>query len=241
MEPTAGRLVFRIGDAFPVDDPVAIFLMAVSTAPNDLVTVSRWLAGGDDEQPAQFDVSDVERLYLFRLTLSQLYEVRESVKHARKDGAVEDFLADLPQSARQDLARLSDVNTRDAPWAFEAMKHVRNQTNHYGGRWNWDDLEWAMRQAADTDGEIEIRSDHLAGMRLKFADSVANQQLARKWPEHVAEPDAEVDDETTRVRLSALFAAMSEAVAAAQNFAIAAVEAYLEGLSPGMVRVEDPE
>ena len=96
-----------------------------------------------------------------------------------------------------------------------------------------------MKQTADVDGEIEMRNMKLAGMRLKFADTVVNQHLSRKWPEYVEDPDAELDDAAIESRLSTLFVAMGEVVVAAQNFVVSAVEAYLDALPEGMVRIEN--
>jgi hypothetical protein len=62
MEPRSGRLIFTIGEAFPLDSPVAVFLVATSTALNDLVTASKWLVGGDNEEPNRVAISDVERV-----------------------------------------------------------------------------------------------------------------------------------------------------------------------------------
>lgn len=231
--------MFKIGEAFPIDNPVAVFIVAMSAAWNDLLTVSKWLTGGDDNAPNQFDVSDVERLYLLRLTLAQVHEVRASVKHARNDDAVVEFLEALPAQAKNDLARVMTINTREAPWVRATVEYVRNQTNHYAGLHGWDDLMWAIKRAADVDGEIEMRNPKLVGMRLKFADSVVNQHLSRKWPECAKDPDAELDEATIEARLSTLFIAMSEVVAAAQNFVVAALQAYLDALPEGVVRVED--
>ena len=118
------------------------------------------------------------------------------------------------------------------------MTYVRNQTSHYGGKWNWDDLAWAMKQVADDDGEIEMVNEKLAGMRLKFADHIANQHLTRKFPEYVGDPDAELDPETIEARLSTLLQAIAEVTAAAQNFATAALDAYFSTLPDGVVRAE---
>lgn len=96
VEPTSGRLVFRIGQAFPADDPVSVFLVAMSTAWNDLMTVSKWLTGGDYDAPNQSEVSDVEQHYLLRLTIAQLHELRETIGHARKKEEVAGFLDALP-------------------------------------------------------------------------------------------------------------------------------------------------
>jgi hypothetical protein len=231
--------VFRIGDAFPVDSAVAVFIVAMAAAWNDLLTISKWLTGGDYDAPNQFDVSDVERLYLLRLTFAQVHEVRASVKHARKDDAVVAFLDGLPEQAKSDLDRVMTINTPDAQWVRATVEYVRNQTNHYGGLHGWDELAWAMKQAADVDGEIEIRNPKLVGMRLKFADDVVNQHLSRMWPDYVNNPDAELDEATIKSRLSTLFIAMREVVAAAQNFVVAAMGAYLDTLPEGVVRIED--
>jgi hypothetical protein len=210
----------------------------MSTALNDLLTTTKWIVGDEPDHPFQNVVSDVEQLYLLRLSFAQLYEVRESVKHGRKNEQVTLFLEALPESARRELDRLLTVNTIHDNWILGAITHVRNQTSHYGGKWNWDDLEWAMKQVADDDGEIEMVNERLVGMRLKFADHIANQHLTRKFPEYAADPDAELDQETTESRLRTLFQVMSQVTAAAQNFATAAVKAYLDTLPDGVVRVE---
>ncbi|MCP4383136.1 MAG: hypothetical protein GY798_17220 [Hyphomicrobiales bacterium] len=227
-----------MGEAFPADNPVAVFLVALSTALNDLLTTSKWMVGGDPDQPHTNDVTDMEQLYLLRLSFAQLHEVRESVKQARKDEAVEAFLADLPDDAQADLGRLMTVNPREEHWIRQAMEYVRNTTLHYGGKWNWDDQRWAMKQVADDDGVIEMVNEKLVGMRLKFADHVSNRHLTRKFPEYVDDPDAELDNETIEARIGSLFKAMVLVTTSAQNFATAAVSAYLDGLPDGVVRVE---
>src|SRR5437764_14274456 len=63
MQSTSGRLVFKMGDAFPADDAVAVFLASLSTALNDLLTTTRWILGGDTEQPNRRQVTNVEQQY----------------------------------------------------------------------------------------------------------------------------------------------------------------------------------
>ena len=239
MEPTSGRLVFNMGKAFPADQPVAVFIVAMSSALNDLITVSKWLVGGDDDEPNRFEVSDVEQHYLLRLTVAQVHELRESLKHARKSEAVAVFLDGLPDTAKKDLDRLVEVATGEASWVRATVKYVRNQTTHYGGKWGWNELEWAMSQLADEDGEIEMRNSKVVGMRLRFADRVANQQLARKWPEYTRDEHADLDEATIAARLETLMVVLREAVVAAQNFVIAALQAYLDSLPALVVRSED--
>jgi hypothetical protein len=233
--------VFKIGEAFPVDDPVAIFLVAMSTALNDLLTTAKWFVGGDHEQPFQREVTNEDHLYLLRLSFAQLHEVRETIKHARKqDEKVETFLRTLPESARQDLARFSDLNTSQDQWINQAVSHVRNQANHYGGKWNWDDLKWAMKQVADEQGVIEMVNAKLIGTRFSFADTVAVQHFTRKFPEYVADSDAELDPATSESRVTTLFETMAQASSAARNFAVAALDAYLDTLPDSAISAETP-
>ncbi len=180
--PTSGRLVFNMGEAFPADDPVAVAVVSISTALNDLITSAKWLVGGDEHKPFQTKLSDAEGLYLLRLSFAQLYEVRESVKHARKEEPVAVFLDGLPDSTKEDLERLITVNTRHDHWILPAMRHIRNQASHYGGGHGWDDLRWAMKQVAGDDDEIEMVNDKVAGMRLRFADHVGHPPKPWRLP-----------------------------------------------------------
>jgi len=182
VPPTAGRLVFKIGEAFPVADPIAVFLVSMSTALNDLLSTTKWLGYSIADEPNPFKVSDVEGLYLLRLSFVPLHEIRESAKHARKDEQVEAFIAKLPKSAKLDLERFVSVHTEQDQWVRQAMVYVRNQTTHYGGKHNWDDLEWAMRQVAGHEGEIEMTNEMLVGMRLRSLIISLCNILPAKFP-----------------------------------------------------------
>lgn len=242
MEPTSGRLTFNMGTAFPSSDRVAVWLAALSTALNDLLTTSRWMVGGDANRPEALAVSDAERQYLLRLSLAQLFEVRETIKHGIKPSAEGDppnpittFVDGLPAEAQADLERILAINTDQDQWILQTIEHVRHQTNHYGGRWGWQEMEWALTIVAGEEGEIEMASQKLAGMRLRFADLVAGQHLLRKVPEYTADPTADLDEETIVKRLSTLFQIVADSVAAAQNFVIAALDHYLDQLPDDVV------
>ncbi len=237
-EVTSGRLVFKIGEAFPADNPVAVFLVSLSTALNDLLFTNRRLVGGDDTEPGLHEVGAAEHQFLLRSSISHVWELRESIRHARKNGDVDAFIDTLPEGARNALATIQNPNTNEAHWITAAMEHIRNQANHYGGKWNWDDLEWAMTKLADTDGTIEMTSPKLAGMRLAFADEIAVQHLTRKFPDYAEDPDAEVDDETILARIHTLFIAVRDVTSAAITFTQLAVDAYLDTLPEGVVRPE---
>lgn len=232
------RLVFKIGEAFPADKPVAVFLVSLSTALNDLLLTNRRLVGGDDIQPGLNDIGAAEQQFLLRSSISHVWELRESIRHARKNSDVEAFIDTLPEAASDALTTIQNPNTSEAHWIVSAMEHVRNQANHYGGKWNWDDLEWAMTRLADNDGMIEMTSPKLAEMRLAFADEIAVQHLTRKFPDYADDPDADVDDETILARIHTLFIRVRDVTAAALTFTTLAVNAYLDTLPKGIVRPE---
>lgn len=168
---TGGRLVFRYGEAFPADRPVAVFLVALSTALGDLLRTSKWLVGGNDERPDQQSVAEDEHLHFLRLHLAQLYEVRETIKHGRLDPDIAAFIVGLPGAAQKDLQRVMAINTAEGGWLLDAVRYVRNQTNHYGGKWNWQDTQWAMRQVATHDSDIVMANDADPGDALTVASS----------------------------------------------------------------------
>lgn len=238
MPLTSGRLVFKIGEVFPADDPVAVFLVALSTALNDLLFASRLLVGGDNEEPSVREPSDVEQQFLLRLSIGFVYEVRESIKHARKEKKVERFLAGLPDAAQAAMAAIGDVNPPEGPWVRKAMEHIRNQAFHYGGKWNWEDIEWAMRAVANEEGDIEMANSQLVGMRMRFADLVAIQHMGRRFPEYQDDPEAEPGEEIINERLRTLVKAVRSIVTAAMNFAVEAIDTYFDSLPDGVVRSE---
>lgn len=226
------RYSFKIGEAFPADDHVAVFLTAVATGLNDLVMTSKMLVGGDEHAPFQRTISDVEHLYVLRLSIAQLYELRETIKAAKKRSAVRSFLDCLPKSAMERLAVLLELSPAGDRWIEDEIKYLRNQTFHYGLR-PWEPTEWALGVVADDEGDIVVESDRLAGLRMRFADQVATQHFLRGMPEQ--EPTS---DDVER-RVGALFRAVRTATSAALDFATEAIRIYLDQLPNGTVEVHD--
>jgi hypothetical protein len=233
----SGRLVFKIGEAFPASDPVAVFLVALSCALNDLLLTNRLLVGGGND-PDPHEISTAEQQFLFRMNISHVWELRESIRHARKRGEVEAFIDALPGTAEAALAAIDNVNTDDAQWISAAMEHIRNQANHYGGKWNWDDLEWAMGAVADVEGAIEMAGPRLVEARFAFADDILLQHLTRKFPEYLESADAKVSDEAIHARIRTLVVAIQQVTSAAITFTASAINAYVDMLPGDLVRIE---
>lgn len=231
--------MFKIGDAFPASNPVAVFLVALSGAFNDLLVTNIRMLGGDDRGPERYLVAQAERLYLLRVSFSQLHELRQSIKHAGKDPAVAAFIGGLADETTRDLALVQKLNPTKEAWVGKAMTYVRNQTLHYGGKWGWDAQQWALTALADEEGEIVMTNHLFSGMRLSFADLVAVQHFTRLAPEYVQDPNADPDPEVLHARIASLFAAASTSIAAALRFVPAALNAYFDSLPPGVITEPD--
>ena len=236
--PEADRTLFRIGEAFPHTDPVAVAGVTVAAALNDLVTTAKWLVDHTDNSSDPGATGQGERLYLLRLGVAHLYETREAIKHAQKESAVSAFLDALPDEIKADLDQVMNPNTSETPWLSQAIKHIRNQTSHYGGRYNWEDVEWALEKAADIESGIS-NGGTVAGTRLHFADEVSVQHLTRKYPEHTEDPTVELDDTVIQDRLATMFQSLAEARGAAQRLLIGLITSYLSSLPAAFVRSDN--
>lgn len=226
-ERSGQRHTFRFGEAFPADHPVAVLVVAMATAFNDLLRTNLRLLTDEDSYEG-------ERLYLLRISFAQLHELRESIKHARKDNRVATFLEGLSEEARGDLALVIRLNPGTEPWVAKAISYVRNQTIHYGGKFGWEAQTWALKALADEEGEV-VSNSLFSGLQLRFADLVAVQHFTRKAPEFDDDPHASPDEEVLRSRLRTLFTAASTTTTSALRLIDASVNSYLASLPPGVV------
>lgn len=132
----SGRFVFTVGEAFPVDDPVAVFIVAISTALSDLLRTNMRLVGGDDNEPFQQSITSSEQQYLLRVNAAQLHELRESITHGRKQPEVEGFIDGLSAAARKDLDVLLGGGVPQTPLGSERPSDTsvtRHPTTAGGG------------------------------------------------------------------------------------------------------------
>lgn len=227
---------FNLGEAFPDTNPVAAFVVALSLAWKDLLYVNMRLAGGDADAPAKEEVSDGEMRYLVGVAFAHLQEMRTCISQARlKWPEVAGFLDRLSADAQQDLRLVLDLDTAENAWIERALHYLRNQTFHYGGKTNWQDVRWAMRAVKDEEGVVSKANDTYAGTRLDFAELIWVQHLTRKFP--AAEPDADdvARQELKELQMRTLVQALTTAINAGIRFAMAALGAYFSDLPEGVV------
>lgn len=240
MSTSGRRVLFTVGEAFPADSPVAVFVTTLSMAYNDLMLTNLQLVGGDKHGPGMREVPAYEGMYLLRVSCARLYEFRQTIRYARRQDEVARFIADLPPEALADLASAERINRHPGDWLEKALRHVRNQSSHYGGKYTWDDERWALETVADLEDEIEMANDLMSGMRLKFADLVTVQHFTRMIPEQSDLARGDLDDAVLEARMAEFVSAVADATTAALRFIAGALHVYLSGLPDGVLRFEEP-
>jgi transcriptional regulator with XRE-family HTH domain len=171
---------FRIGDAFPADNPLARWATALAMGANYSVYLNVRLVEGDLPPEAN--------LYYFRLIVGHFFEAAKWLKKTRKQWPeIDKFIASLDE---EDQKRYDDIV------AFASQKHPlhkrlkesRATQFHFpemppgkeaAGQ---EELANAMREAANLAGWIEDGKDY-ASFRAAFADEIAVQFLATSTEE----------------------------------------------------------
>lgn len=181
---------FKIGDAFPADDPVARFLVAVAMMSNDLLRLVDWMLENEGQDTAL-------RLFSFRIQTALFFEASTFLRETPgRWSAVKHFVDALDSDVRTDLERVTGATdpgsaTYLGPW----VKDNRNLTFHYKDmrpeRPPERDLVWtALRRCQDADGEISVGDgSELRTVRFGFADTVAVQ-----WFPDVDDPGALIEE-----------------------------------------------
>ena len=224
------RYIFRIGDVFPAEDPVARFLVSLSTGLNDLLFVNRLLVPDPHWGLLRREATPEENIFLLRQGLSAVWELlllfRESSKPVTIRGeevgpsAVATFLVALPPPARQFVDLLRGFDDPESKFRRTAAQ-VRNHTWHYpppGSK----ELRRALKARASDLGVLEL-GEKMPSIRANFADLVALEHLTRFIGD-----DCEA--------LAELFRALADATTAFVHLAQYALDAWLAKLPEDVVR-----
>src|SRR4051812_14475719 len=118
-----------MSDAFPPDDPIAVWVMNLSIALGDLRVVAKYATRED--QP------EYERIYFVRIFASRLREIAKLlVRDFNKRQDVKDFVAAMPQEAQDARDKSDDLlhstfGLRPTVVVWEDLKRLRDDTFHY--------------------------------------------------------------------------------------------------------------
>jgi hypothetical protein len=183
-----GQIIrFKIGEAFPADDPLARWITVCAMALNDLLLVNRWLI---PKLKGQEPSEAYETFYLGRLAAAHLFEAATFLKKSDKRvPAVKEFVADLDEEPLAAYAQLLAIGDGGSGEFYEQLKHARNMVFHYqaliqGEGEDYEHLKRAMEDHANDEeeqgierGKIEDVPPPITGFRSIFADDIATEMM----------------------------------------------------------------
>jgi hypothetical protein len=183
-----GQIVrFKIGEAFPADDPLARWMTVCAMAGNDLLLVNRWLIPKLKEEERS---EPYENVYLGRLAAAHLFEAATFLKKSDKRLAVvRELVAGLNEDAQAAYRQLLVVGDGGSGEFYDQLKHARNMFFHYQEllqpeNEDYEHLKQSMAgHATDEEekgierGKIEDIPPSITGFRSFFADDVAVEMM----------------------------------------------------------------
>jgi hypothetical protein len=198
--------VFRIGEAFPADDPVARFVTVLAMMSNDVFrSIEPLVTIADGHRDAAG-----ARVALVRYQAAIVYEAEKFLTESRdRFPEIDEFVKAVPDGEALYGAIVHPENA----W----LKGHRNVTFHYPelsrdkANAGNEEVATALVATARSVSRIDFFSEH--DVRFSFADEVAVQSIRDLGEE--------------RVR------ALRRAVLAIPDFAVAAVNAYAATRPPG--------
>jgi hypothetical protein len=162
------RVTFKMGEGFPADDDIAVWIASLSRALNDIRTSSRFAVRQD--QLAH------ERLYFVRVLASHIREaVKIVVLETDKRQDIQAFVARMRQEGRDALDEIKERIDRPFPsrpevTVFEAIKDLRDDTFHYArDTKSVERMRESMRRASDEEGAYLVADKN---HRAEYADLI---------------------------------------------------------------------
>jgi hypothetical protein len=168
------RWRFNIGQAFPHDKPIALWLASLSIATNDLVLSNVRMSEAfarDGESPSP------EGIYFVRLSASHFREAVKILTGAESDPDVKAFIESLPDDALADYRQLHEAfHPRRGSFVEQFAKPLRDRFLHYPSlKEDQAGLIKALHDLASVDSGITLGTEHnLANLRFDFADEIAS-------------------------------------------------------------------
>jgi hypothetical protein len=198
---------FKIGEAFPADDPVARFVTVVAMISNDWLRLFGEMTavrGDDPEAHARLTLN-------YRLQAALHYEAADFLRTARSNfPEVGAFINALPPAARLEFDEIvGGIDPESKQYHGRWLKENRNQIFHYSELNQRKAVGKALIAAAEKSGSISYITDELGSVRFWFADEVAIEWLS----------DATQDEDRMEM--------LKEAVLATMRFAQRGMSVYL--------------
>lgn len=213
---------FKIGDAFPADDPVARFITGLAMISNDWLRSLEDMFGLEGDTPEELG----RRVSLFRRQAALVQEAATFITDARRMfPEVATFVDALGAEARGGCDRvIGAVDPRSADYLGDWLESHRNVTHHYpkmhpnAAEHGQEEMANALADAADIESTIDS-GQRFGDARFRYADEVGVQLL----------PSLEDTNWVERLRDTAM---------ALADFAQRAAQTYLEARPAGTFTVE---
>jgi hypothetical protein len=207
---------FKIGDAFPADDPVARFVTVVAMISNDWQRLAQRMVELDDVDCAHEDAQAEQAALLvenYRMQGALHFEAARFLKRAYEHfREVRTFVDGLTAEAIEEYELVVGGVTKGSPsYHGEWLSDARNATFHYSKLNRRERAGKGLTAAADEVGVISL-DNTIASVRFGFADKVALEWLGGSQPE----PEA-----------ASKMVALRESVIAMTQFAQRALGVYL--------------
>jgi hypothetical protein len=212
---------FKIGEAFPANDPVARFITGLAMISND------WLRSMNDLLELESDTPEKQgrRLSLFRRQAALVHEAATFITDARRMFPdVTRFIDGLSAEAREAGERvIGAADSASAHYLGDWLEGHRNVTHHYpkmhpaAVKHGKEEMANALAKAADIESTIDS-GERFGDARFRYADEVGVQLLPGL-------------DDTSWVE------ALRDAAMAMAEFAQRAAQTYLEARPAGTFTV----
>ena len=160
---------FLLFDIFP-PGPLSTWVMQLSIARNDLMTVQKWLAEILDREDDKQTIA--ERLYLFRLLCAHSYEAMRIITSSRPpdpDRAIQRLIDSLSPETKTALKRIKHY--WDSKLTDQLLRPVRLDTFHYDWKLVHALLDYLRESDPGMKGELQA-ADASLDVRYLYADQV---------------------------------------------------------------------
>jgi hypothetical protein len=171
---------FKIGDAFPANDPVARFITGLAMISND------WLRSVEDMFKLDGDTPEElgRRTSLFRRQAALVHEAATFITEARRMfPQVASFVDGLEVKARDGCERVIGAVDGGSPhYLGRWLEAHRNVTHHYpkmhpeAAKHGQEEMANALAEAADIESTIDS-GQYFGEARFRYADEVGVQLL----------------------------------------------------------------
>jgi hypothetical protein len=181
-----GQIIrFKIGVAFPADDPLARWVTVCAMAMNDALLVNRWLIPRlKEEVPSE----PHENVYLGRAAAAHLYEAASFLRKYQRQPKIKEFIEDLEPEHQAQHEALLEIGKGGRGDFSKQLKTARDSFFHYPdlilGQEDREPLKRAMIEHAKDEEEQEIKRGEirdippaLTGFRAGFADDIATEMM----------------------------------------------------------------